>query len=159
MNSNINNWRLNGNLSIWKYKYSNRSYKGFHIAISKTAAGSLQNLIDLFLNTTGKLYKTIELRTPAKADISATGCKSPAQKFRKLKLSICSDEVDQYQTSTVEDYLIIQISRSNLSTVMQALGRIRSGEDDFCIHPSNVKRDYLEQSIWFWLCGEGSKNL
>ena len=140
---NINDWHQSGRISLWRYKGNPSSFKGYHLTCSADGGTSLNQLIDLLINSEIESKRTIVLSAPTKIDLLVPNCKAKAIPLKKLQISNNLSDADAWLLKNEENKVILSLGCNMLNKLKNGIADISEGKGDYSI---GIKNDCM----WFW---------
>lgn len=137
---NLNTWKKEGLISIWRYEPKERSLPGWHMTADSSGYDSLVVLLNLLKNSAPESKRTIALDTPSKWLVSAELKKTPEEKVL-IQLTVGEEA---WKLRSEDGKLIVTLNLHGISLFLSGIEQAKSGEYDFSI--GGIKG----QNLWFW---------
>ena len=137
---NLNLWKQNGSISIWRYKPLNKNFPGWHMSADKAGYESLLEFLNLLEQSSVGSKRTLNLVKPDIWSASSTLKKMPEKKV----LIILSSLDDHWLLETEPDRLLFNIGVQQISVLKAGILDAKNGEFDFSVGAIDG------QNIWFW---------
>lgn len=145
---NVNKWKQEGRLYLWRYIENTRNYPGWHLTADDTCCHSLVDLIERMLTARWSSHKSLVVTPPTKEVLSVPnnrGGEAGWKAVRILTLKYPKDKVrdDHFSLEENGDEIILSAGRENLKLLNEWMLRISKGEGDYAIQIG-------ETHLWFW---------
>lgn len=149
MKSEIEKYKVEGEIYIWIYKDNIRNYPGWNITFNSDAIKSLINLFKLLNSSEWSLKKKILTKTPSQKQINI-----PNNKFgnavwkskQKIVLNLKISELDDHWLiNENEEEIEFQFGKAKLRELINALKAVSNKQGDFAISDRNE-----ENILYLW---------
>ena len=137
---NLNIWKQNGSISIWRYNPLNKNFPGWHMSADKEGYESLLQFLNLLELSPVGSKRTLKLTKPDVWSASTTLKKTPEKKV----LITLSSSIDDWHLKTEQDRLLFSIGVQQISLLKTGIMDARNGEYDFSVGAIDG------QNMWFW---------
>lgn len=145
MNDAVRQWRLSGNVYLWRYKGNARNYPGWHLPADTLACASLLDLIKLMSDSQFTSEVMLPLSPPTPREIRLPNAKFihlPATLlliyYSPIKLT-----ADHWQLTESNGRVRLEVGSDHLSEFQKGIAGIVPHENDYWIGVSG-------QELWFW---------
>lgn len=136
---NINDWKQDGRVSIWRYEGDLRNYPGWQLNCDEAGAASLVCLIKVLAQSTESSERTVSVTRPAQRQLSVPNCSAKSRSPDKLILKVSPE----WCISELEGKVILCFPREMASEIENGLQALLEGGGDYCIGEKGSK-------LWFW---------
>lgn len=137
---NLNDWKLKGSISIWRYEPLKKNFPGWHMTATHDGYDSILSLIELLEASPFGSKRTIELVAP-----DAWSASSELKKTAEQKVIIYLVESDSHWLlESIDGKLHLKLGLSSLSCFRKGILDARNGKYDFSVGGTKG------QNLWFW---------
>jgi hypothetical protein len=126
---NLNLWKQNGSISIWRYKPLNKNFPGWHMSADKEGYESLLQFLNLLELSPVGSKRTLKLIKPDIWSASTTLKKTPEKKV----LIALSSSIDDWHLKTEQDRLLFSIGVQQIHVLKAGIMDAKNGEYDFSV--------------------------
>ncbi len=145
---NVNKWKQEGRLYLWRYIENTQNYPGWHLTADDTCCHSLADLIERMLAARWSSQKSLVVTPPTKEVLSVPNNRGGAAIWKAVGILILrypKDKVGDEHFSLKEngDEIILSAGRENLKLLKKWILGIPKGEGDYAIEIGQTR-------LWFW---------
>lgn len=119
---NVNDWKQNGNVYLWRYEGSPKNYPGWHLTADSEGAIAFITLIDLVSGASSGTKRTIVLSKPGESELRVPGCRQAAIAAEKLVLESAVEDASFWSVKTENRSLALRAGKANLAELRKGIG-------------------------------------
>ena len=147
----VEQWRLKGELHLWRYVDPGRGNRGWHLNADKTTCESLTDLIAKMLASPWKTSKQIEVTVP-KSMRNNPDRKWISASTLLLIFSREENNPDLWELKAEANLVQLTLGREKLIELQQSLVGLPDWKDDFAIGPTVNMRRVEDRKLWDAMC-------
>lgn len=133
----IENLKLAGQISIWRYTENDRNYPGWHLTVDRQASQTLLHLFDLMDQCDWSTKKSFGTNAPTDNQLSVPNNRQGTARWStKPTITFTSNTSvtpDYWTTKEKKEELEITFSKDKLEQLRQAIADISNGKGDISI--------------------------
>lgn len=145
MQKEIERFKLEGNIYIWKYSPQLSNFPGWNMSIDREARKNLPALLDLMQKSEWPSKKALPTAIPTTQPLLPVRGNSWKTKSEILLNYKKEHGADYWQTIANENTLEIRFGSNKLVEFINSIQRLQSGINDFAIGDENE-----ENILYFW---------
>ena len=149
MNTQIEKFKVDGKVYVWKYTENQRNYPGWNLTVDLKASKNLSELLDL-MNTSewpGKM--TISTELPTESQLKVPNNHGGLAKWNskpKLTLNYIKGESENHWLiKEIDNCIEIQFGKTKLIELKNAINGIPKGDGEYAISDNKD-----ESILYFW---------
>lgn len=154
----VDSWRQHGRILFWRDSRQVRNFPGWNLSADEQGLGSLLILLSCMHQARWTAQATMHVHAPDQSDfdlpVDEGSILNPAEFTLKYPVGKVTDT--HWAWAGTSKHPVLTIGSAKLSQWQDAVKRLATGADDFCVHAEEQSKhdsDPRRLSIWFWSLG------
>jgi hypothetical protein len=155
--TNVNRWKQEGSLFVWRFQENIRNYPGWHLSADHVGANSIIDLLDRMLAAQWGSEKLLKVMPPPVEVLRVAnnmGGKARWESPHSMLIKYPKGKVtDDYWSLEGDDELVFAVGQTGLSLFRHSMTRLLTKEKDFSIGPPDkmaTRAEWNKMCLWFW---------
>lgn len=145
---NVERWKQNGSLYLWRYLENTRNYPGWHLSADDLFCQSFALLTEKMLASRWNSEKTLLVTPPNAKILGVPNNRGGEARFESAQLFLLKypkDKVaaDYFLLEGAEGKVILSVGTEKLQLLSECIFSLLQGKGDYSIGSKNSR-------LWFW---------
>lgn len=154
---NVNRWKQEGSLFVWRFQENIRNYPGWHLSADNVRANSMIDLLDRMLAAQWRSEKLLKVMPPPVEVLRVAnnmGGKARWESPHSMLIKYPRGKVtDDYWLLEGNNELVFSVGQTGLRLFRYSMIRVLQKEKDFSIGPPDkmaTRAEWNKMCLWLW---------